>query len=180
MSSPAPSPSIRWAALAAALVGLVVVVARPVPVGAQERPKEMPYAGTDQGGELPLLDPAYRMESHKVVLITDGALNPRLVKLKKGQLVAWISYARLPSVVVFEREVARKMICHSLVNFSIKDDEIRSQPIHAGEFASFCQLQPGRYAYKVVRPNPGDRSASSAKVLTGEIIVSAEAPEKKD
>ena len=84
--------------------------------------------------------------------------------------MAWISYSPVPSVVVFEREVARDMICHSLVNFAIKDDELRSAPIHAGEFASFCQLKPGRYRYKIVREVDKDHVAG-ARRLDGEIIV---------
>ena len=135
---------------------------------ADERPAEVPY---DTPGEIPSLNPDYKMTSHKVVLITDQSLNPRLVTLDEGQLVAWISYSPIPSVVVFEREVARSMICHSLVNFSIREDELRSAPIHAGEFASFCQLKPGRYRYKVVRPDPGTGGAAAARRLDGEIIV---------
>ncbi len=121
-------------------------------------------------GELPQLSPDYKMTSHRVVLITDQALNPRLVTLDEGQLVAWISYSAAESVVVFEREVARDMICHSLVNFSLQDDELRSAPIHAGEFASFCQLKPGRYRYKVVRPQALERN-DARRQLEGEIIV---------
>ncbi len=135
--------------------------------GADDRPTEIPYATP---GEVPSLSPDYRMTSHKVVLITDQALNPRLVTLDEGQLVAWISYSASPSTVVFEREVARNMICHSLVNFSIQDDELRSAPIHAGEFASFCQLKPGRYRYKIVREHSADH-VDSARRLEGEIIV---------
>ena len=108
---------------------------------------------------------------NKVVLITDQDLRPDRVFLDKGQLVAWVSYAPQPSIIVFEREVARDMICHSLVNFTIKEDELRSAPIHAGEFASFCQLKPGRYRYKVVRPDPGQRGAGSRRRVEGEIIV---------
>ena len=134
--------------------------------GADDRPKEIPYANP---GEVPQLSPDYRMTSHKVVLITDQALNPRLVTLDEGQLVAWISYSPAASTVVFEREVARNMICHSLVNFTIKDDELRSAPIHAGEFASFCQLKPGRYKYKVVSAQQGEHQAGQR--LEGEIIV---------
>ena len=134
---------------------------------ADDRPTEIPYATP---GEIPTLNPDYKMTSHKVVLITDQALNPRLVTLDEGQLVAWISYSPLPSIVVFEREVARDMICHSLVNFTIKDDELRSAPIHAGEFASFCQLKPGRYKYKIVRVDAGDHVDASRR-LEGEIIV---------
>jgi hypothetical protein len=155
-----PAPVRGLVALALALVALPALAA-------DERPSELPYATP---GEIPLLSPDYRMTSHRVVVIQDHALNPRLVTLDEGQLVAWISYSPSPSTVVFEREVARKMVCHSLVNFTIKDDEIRSAPIHAGEFASFCQLKPGRYRYKVVREHPGDH-ADAARRLEGEIIV---------
>jgi hypothetical protein len=107
-----------------------------------------------------------------VVLITDQALSPRLTTLEEGQLIAWISYSKVPSTIVFEREVARSMICHSLVNFSIKDDELRSAPIHPGEFASFCQLKPGRYRYKVIRTDPRAAGATAARArMMGEIIV---------
>ena len=139
---------------------------------ADERPSEIPYANP---GPVPGLDPSYRMTSHKVVLITDDALNPRLVTLDEGQLVAWISYSPQASTVVFEREVARNMICHNLVNFTIKDDELRSAPIHAGEFASFCQLKPGRYRYKVVRVDPADHVGAPRR-LEGEIVVSDAPP----
>ena len=153
----------RYLALAAALLLAAL------PAKAQDtRPSEVPY---DTPGEVPMLDPSYRMESHKVVLITDQALRPKRVFLDKGQLVAWVSYAPQPSVIVFEREVARDMICHSLVNFTIKEDELRSAPIHAGEFASFCQLKPGRYRYKVVRPDPGTGGAGSRARIEGEIVV---------
>ena len=133
------------------------------------RPAEMPY---DTPGDFPLLDPGYSKDKHEVVIITDDALQPRSITLESGQLVAWISYARAASTVVFEREVARSMICHSLVNFTIRDDELKSAEIHTGEFASFCELKPGRYRYKVVRRNPEGAAAGGAtRRLEGEIIV---------
>jgi len=151
-------------------VGLLLASGLPLPGhGADDRPKELPY---EQPGNIPQLDPDYRRSSHKVVLITDQALSPRLVTLDEGQLVAWISYSKVPSQVIFERDVARSMICHSLVNFSIEDDELKSAEIHPGEFASFCELKPGRYRYKVVRRDhkiAGQEGA--AKRLEGEIIV---------
>jgi hypothetical protein len=133
-----------------------------------DRPKDIPY---DTPGGLPQLSPSYKMTNHKVVVIENHALKPRLATLEEGQLVAWISYSSVPSEVVFEREVARSMVCHSLVNFSIKDDELRSAPIHAGEFASFCQLKPGRYRYKIVRRMPSDSGSDAARRIDGEIIV---------
>ena len=145
-----------------------VLLAAPEARAEDDRPSEVPY---DTPGEIPQLSPKYQMTDHEVVLITDNALNPRLVTLSEGQLVAWISYTAAPSVVVFEREVARSMVCHSLVNFSIKDDELRSAEINAGEFASFCELKPGRYRYKVVRPNPLQSGLDAARRLEGEIIV---------
>jgi hypothetical protein len=133
------------------------------------RPSEMPY---DTPGQIPQLDPSYRQRDHKVVLITDQALSPRLTTLEEGQLIAWISYSKVPSQIVFEREVAKSMVCHSLVNFSIVEDELRSAPIHPGEFASFCQLKPGRYRYKVIRSDPKASGQQAARTrLEGEIVV---------
>jgi len=139
--------------------------------GAEDtRPKEIPYTNP---GNIPQLSPDYRQTSHKVVLITDDSISPRSVNLKEGQLVAWISYSANPATIVFEREVARDMICHSLVNFSIVEDELKSAPIHPGEFASFCQLKPGRYTYKVLRPDQGlsNPHHQARDRLMGEIIV---------
>jgi hypothetical protein len=167
-----PCARLTGAWLLAATIG--AVLALPSLVGADEakpqaRPSELPY---DAPGAIPSLDPDYRRTSHKVVLITDDALSPRLVTLEEGQLVAWISYAKSPSTIVFEREVARSMICHSLVNFSIEDDELKSAEIHPGEFASFCQLKPGRYRYKVVRRNPKAGGHDTGKSrIDGVIIV---------
>jgi len=155
---------------------LLVASAVAVSVGAgsavaeDERPKEVPY---QTPGAVPTLDPSYRMQDPKLVLIADQELRPKAVVIKEGELVAWISYAKNPSEIVFEREVAKSMICHSLVNFSIKEDEIRSAPIHAGEFASFCQLKPGKYRYHVVRPTGSTSAASAATRLEGEIVVEA-------
>ncbi len=150
------------------LLYVALALAFGLAASADDRPKEMPYV-TDATG-IPQLSPEYRLTGHKVVLITDQALNPRLVKLGKDQLVAWISYSATESVVVFEREVGRKMICHSLVNFSFQDDELRSAPIRAGEFASFCRLEPGRYRYKIVRPTAIEHDDARRR-LDGEIIV---------
>ncbi len=158
-----PHPRLAAALWLAALALLVGVSAH-----GDDRPTEIPYA---KPGEIPMLDPSYRMQSHKVVIIKANELSPRLVTLDEGQLVAWISYAPVASEIVFEREVARSMICHNLVNFAIRDDELRSAPINAGEFASFCELKPGRYRYKVIR-TAGDMTAiGGARRLAGEIVV---------
>ena len=66
-----------------------------------------------------------------------------------------------------------------LTTMSIKDDEIRSQPIHAGEFASFCQLKPGRYTYKVVRTDNPTMGMAPSRRLEGEIIVAAAGDSEK-
>ena len=73
-------------------------------VAEENRPPGMSDA---DASEIPLLPSDAPLTSHKVVLITDESLNPRLVTLDEGQLVAWISYSASESVVVFAREVAR-------------------------------------------------------------------------
>ena len=158
-------PVLRYLGGSAALLLALVLPAS----AKDERPSEMPY---ESPGDIPSLDPSYRQTSHKVVIITDEGLNPKSVTLGKGQLVAWISYSMAPSAIVFEREVARDMICHSLVNFRLEEDELRSADIHAGEFASFCQLKPGHYRYKIIRSDPMLAGAGgAARRLDGEIIV---------
>jgi hypothetical protein len=160
--------SIRRNAWAATLALAVCAVTFPA-VAEDTRPKEVPY---DTPGDIPYLDPSYRQTRHETVIITDDALQPRLVTLDEGQLVAWISYSKAASTIVFESEVARSMVCHSLINFSIEEDGLRSAEIHTGEFASFCELKPGRYRYKVVRKNPKHAGAGgAARRLEGEIIV---------
>jgi len=122
--------------------------------------------------DLPKLDPDYQMNTHKVVLITADSLKPATVVLAPGQLIAWISYSPSKSTVVFERGVAKSMICHSRVNFSFEEGELRSTPISAGEFASFCELKPGSYRYKVVRSGASDPPGTDAgRTLEGEIVV---------
>jgi hypothetical protein len=105
--NPSLAGSRRRAAVILSAVGALLLAGAGF---ADDRPSEIPY---DTPGEMPSLNPDYKMTSHKVVLITDQALNPRLVTLDEGQLVAWISYSPIASVVVFEREVARSMICES-------------------------------------------------------------------
>jgi len=161
----------RIALLARALSACLILAFVGAGPGVAEdtRPTEIEY---DTPGEIPSLDPNYRQTSHEVVIITDEALQPRLATLDEGQLVAWISYARAASMIVFEREVAKSMICHSLVNFTIQEDELRSAEIHTGEFASFCELKPGRYRYKVIRKDHKAAGAGgAARRLEGEIIV---------
>ena len=161
--------SSRLAVRALVLSIVSLLVSTPL-LGKDDRPTEIPY---DTPGNVPLLSPDYRQTSHKVVLITDDSVNPRSVDLKEGQLVAWISYSASAATIVFEREVAKSMICHSLVNFSIVEDELRSAPIHPGEFASFCELKPGRYSYIIKREgqsltNPHQQAQDR---MRGEIVV---------
>ena len=130
--------------------------------------------GSSGSGPVPKLDPNFHSTSHKVVLITDDGINPQQVQLEQNQLVAWISYSRSPSPIIFDREVARDMIRHSMVNFSIQDEELRSEPIDPGEFASFCELRPGAYPYRIARePLPGaGKKGKPLPSLKGEIVVS--------
>jgi hypothetical protein len=154
---------VRRVAAAFGFAALALLVAAGA-FAADDRPTEIPIPP----GPVPRSRPNTSSPATVVLIMT--TINPRLVTLDEGELVAWISYSPVPSVVVFEREVARNMICHSLVNFSIQDDELRSAPINAGEFASFCQLKPGRYKYRVVRPIAAERHGCRAR-LEGEIII---------
>jgi hypothetical protein len=173
----APSGRRSWLVFALSVAALATFAATPrVARAADEHPQELPYTSPS---EVPQLDAAAMAAPRKVVLIADEALSPRLVQLTEGEHVAWLSYSKIPSQIVFDRDTAKSMICHSLVNFTIKDAEIVSGDIHAGEFASFCELKPGRYKYMVRRPNTGSNAASARGRLEGEIIVTAKEEGKK-
>lgn len=154
---------MRWG-----LIGVALLLIGPA-LASDDRAAEPAVESLD---DLPRLEPGNQMNTHKVVLITADSLSPATVKLTPGQLIAWISYSPIESTVVFERSVAKSMVCHSRVNFSFQDGELRSAPIDAGEFASFCELKPGSYRYKVVRSHPpGSGGADADRTLEGEIIV---------
>ena len=154
-------------ALRVVSVGLLLVAPGLADGGRVRRPQEMPY---DTGGRIPALGIDYGRTDPEVVAILNHYVRPRLVNLRADQRVAWVSYARMPSVIVFESEVAKSIVCRSIVNFSLRGDELRSAPIHVGEFANFCQLKPGHYRYKVVR-ELADSSRAIPLRLDGEIIV---------
>jgi len=126
-------------------------------------------------GDLPLLSPDWQLEPAAAVLLTDDRLSPRRVVVREGETVHWHSMARHASQIVFEGEVAKAMVCHSLVNFRVDGDSLRSGPIHTGDTSSFCRLEPGTYRYRVERngpagwPTTGGRQLSSR--LEGVIVV---------
>ena len=86
---------------------------------------------------------------HRLIVITDDDLHPEKLKLAPGQFVAWISYASQPVRVVFEKDVAREMVCEHPMNFTLEDEGLRSDPLAPGEFASFCELRAGKFEYRV-------------------------------
>lgn len=159
-------------------IGLAIgVVALASPAAAGDRPSHITYATP---GAIPQLDLSTLARPVKRVLITNEGLQPSRVTLRAGERIMWESYESVATSIVFEREVAASMICHSLVNFHLDEDELRSGEIHTGEKASFCELKPGQYRYRAVRSNPiSGGSVGAAKRIEGWIVV-AEADEAGD
>jgi len=154
-----------WLAALLLLVGPALASDDRAPEPAQQTPEA-----------LPRFEPGHQPSTHKVVLITADAVIPATINLVPGQLIAWISYSPSEATIVFERNVAASMVCHSRVNFAFREGELRSTPIAAGEFASFCELKPGRYHYRIERTDrSGAAGADATRTLEGEIVV-AEQP----
>jgi hypothetical protein len=160
----------RWAARALAAAAVASGLAVPFAAGAEsQRVAEIRY---EMPGSIPQLTPRWGVQPREVVRVTDDRLSPRWLKIRQGESVAWVSHARGLTRITFEREVAASMICHSLVNFHLEDDELRSGLLRTGDVASFCELAPGRYRYRVVPHSPeSDRQLSSR--LEGVIEVEA-------
>ncbi|HKJ24006.1 MAG TPA: hypothetical protein VKB65_04235 [Myxococcota bacterium] len=164
--------SIRTLALA------LVAMAVAGPSGADEpRVQEIHY---ETPGAVPTLSPLWQLEPAVSVLLTDDRLSPRRVVVRAGETVRWRSMARHASRIVFEREVARSMVCHSLVNFEIDGDSLRSGALHTGDTSSFCRLEPGTYPYRVERTGPAERPTAGGRQMSsrleGVIVVLAAEP----
>ena len=169
MSTASPSTT-SYARHAVVLTLALVLAAFAAPSAlADDRPTQIAYSTPDA---IPQLDSATLAKPIKRVLITNQGLHPSRVTLNAGERIVWESYAGAATSIVFEREVAASMICHSLVNFSLHEDELRSSEIHTGEKASFCELKPGQYRYRAVRTNPRDGARSgAASRIEGWIVV---------
>ncbi|NNL66273.1 MAG: hypothetical protein HKP30_08530 [Myxococcales bacterium] len=117
-------------------------------------------------GAVPLLQPSVTAGPVVEVLMTDDRLSPRRAVVRPGETIRWQSVAREASAIVFEREVARSMICHSLVNFELEGDTLRSAPLQTGDTSSFCRLSPGTYRYRVERNGPSERPTAGGRQLS--------------
>lgn len=165
------SPSTRRHAIVSIFALAIAASILPGATLAGDRPNHINYT---MPGTIPQLDSATLTRPIKRVLITNQGLQPSRVTLQPGERIVWESYSGTATSIVFEREVAASMICHSLVNFVLHEDELRSAEIHTGEKASFCELKPGQYRYRAVRANPRDGAlAGAAARLDGWIIVNA-------
>jgi hypothetical protein len=150
---------LRILALIAALPLVMVSAARADEPRAETIRYEVP-------GVVPLLSKDWQLEPATEVLLTDSRLSPRRAMVRPGETVRWRSMARHGSQIVFEREVARSMVCHSLVNFELDGDTLRSAPIQTGDTSSFCRLAPGTYPYRVVRTGPGEYPTAGGRQLS--------------
>jgi len=102
------------------------------------------------------------------IVIAEQELRPSELRVQKGDTIAWVSQAEAPCTIVFDSEIARSMVCHSLVNFRMTNSELRSLELKAGDLASFCELAPGSYRYEVRRQESPDQAQ-----LEGTIVVEA-------
>lgn len=132
---------------------------------AEDRPTEIQF---DQPERIPTLRADELRGPIRRIVINDHSLIPREIVLDYGERFGWESQSRAASRIVFEREVARTLFCRSLVNFSIADDELRSSELQVNDVANFCQLEPGRYPYRVIRSDP---STGASRRLDGWVTV---------
>jgi len=144
---------------------------------AEPRIQEIRY---EVPGRVPLLGADFGLEPVASVLLTDDQLSPRRIQVRQGEIVRWRSMARQASRIVFESDVARSMVCHSLVNFQLEGGRLQSAPLHTGDSASFCRLAPGSYRYRVIRDGPAAWPVTGAVQLSsrleGVIVVLPAAP----
>ena len=106
-----------------------------------------------------------------VIRISGQFLGTPLLRIAAGETVAWVSGSATPSLIVFKDHVVDEMKCDGLAGFEVSEGEL----VHAigyDETVSFCALSPGRYRYKIYRPDVtlGNR-AGARRLLYGAILV---------
>ncbi len=152
------------------LILIALAASASTALAADNRPVQILY---DMPGEIPTM----RLETGPIrsveVEIMDHSLSPRLTIMDESVQLRWVNHSRTSSRIVFEREVAAAMTCHSLVNFSIKEDELKSAELRPLDVANFCKLAPGRYPYRIIRSDPA--SGASLKIA-GVLIVEPTSP----
>jgi hypothetical protein len=163
-----PSMSGIAIAIFALITTMIIPLVAVEVANAQDRPSAILY---DQPGTIPTLQAEPLRSSHRRIIIRDHSLEPREIRLKQGEPFAWVSLSRAASRIIFERESARGMICHSLVNFSIEEDELKSSELQLTDVANFCDLEPGRYRYHV---NRADISSGASRRLDGVVVVTSD------
>jgi len=144
---------------------LVACLAAPALAWAEEPiGYETPYA-------IPLPEPAWVRRAMPTVLIGAGGVQPARVELVAGQTLSWHSAAPGGVRVSFDAGVARSLLCTHLVNFSLEEGRLRSGLLENGDVASFCELAPGRYRYRIEPTGPADDPQAPADPVEGEIVV---------
>ena len=154
--------AILGIALVASIIGSIVVARV---ASGDDRPTHIRY---DLTSRVPTLQVDQLRVPHRRIIVSDHSLNPKEIILNHGEPFGWLSHSRAPSRIVFEREVASAMLCRSLINFSIEEDQLRSSELRVMDMANFCELSPGRYPYRIVRTDP---NTGASRRLEGAIIV---------
>jgi len=156
----------RRVVCSAFVVAFTVVAPGAIRTGAEELQFDVP-------GPIPLLAFEHGRDLAAVVLIQDGQLSPARVAISEDTRIAWRSAAPEAMRISFARDVARAMLCTSVVNFASEGGRLRSARLLTGETAHFCHLKPGIYRYRVERDGQSLRRGSLSQRLEGTVIVSA-------
>ncbi|MGH0034020.1 MAG: hypothetical protein ACQGVK_03235 [Myxococcota bacterium] len=127
----------------------------------------------DTPGPVPLLALDHGRDAVRTVVIRDGQLTPARVEVHESTRIAWRSETSGGMRILFDRDVARSMLCTSVVNFVLEDDRLQSARLEHGDTAHFCTLAPGTYRYKVARDRLSDRRGALSERLRGTIVVHA-------
>jgi hypothetical protein len=110
--------------------------------------------------------------AHRFVKIRSGSLHPQELFVGTANALGWLNYSGRLARVVFPGEAAKKLHCTAPGGFRLADGRLESREIGANQFASLCQLEPGRYEYEVeLRSGAGQTGGRVPVVRRGTIVV---------
>lgn len=108
---------------------------------------------------------------HEFVSITSESLHPEVQKVGKGEAFGWVNYSSEIVRVSFDLDIVNKMTCTALTSFRVTGGRLKSRDIQSQQFASFCNLASGEYAYLVQLRSGAGNSAGPGRTLKGTLIV---------
>ena len=107
---------------------------------------------------------------HTSIRIASSGLRPDRATLPADNAVVFLNYSGRIAQISFPESVAKNITCKARSSFELANGRLTAPYVRQGSFASFCNLAPGDYEYRVELKRSAGELENYA-VLDGVIVV---------